>query len=165
MDDQSARLVEHDAREREALRLGLPEERQEVVEHAEAEQPAGDAELALHRVEVPASVAPADRDPRDQMVEDVLVQDDDARALVEGIDDPAVGLRVVAYVVEGDVRRGGLLALLGHHDLDSFTQSRQEQRGVVGDPRARRRQRRVVGDLHEMRASTQASQVTRSAIA
>ena len=56
VDDQAVGEVEHGAREREPLRLRLPEERQEVVEDAEAEQPPGDAELALHRVEVAAAV-------------------------------------------------------------------------------------------------------------
>ncbi len=78
MDDQAVGEVEHGAREREPLRLRLPEERQKVVEDAEAEQPPGDAELALHRVEVAATVPPADRHPGDQVVEHDLVQDDDA---------------------------------------------------------------------------------------
>ena len=102
-------MVEHDAREREALRLRLPEQRQQVVEHAEAEQPAGDAELALHRVEVAAAVAAADRDPGDQVVQHVLVQHDDAGALVQRVDDPAVRVGVVADVVERDVGAGARL--------------------------------------------------------
>ena len=163
--DQPARLVEHDAGEREALRLRLPEQRQQVVEHAETEQPAGHAELALHRVEVAAAVPAADRDPGDQVVQHVLVQHDDAGPLAQRVDDPAVRVRVVADVVERDVRGGRALARLGDDDLDALAQRRQEQRRVVGDPRARRRQRRVVGDLHDRSASTQASQVTRSAIA
>ena len=95
VDDQAVGEVEHGAREREPLRLRLPEERQEVVEDAEAEQPPGDAELALHRVEVAAAVAAADRHPGDQVVEHELVQDDDAvmaRAAVappQRVDDPA----------------------------------------------------------------------------
>ena len=93
------------------------------------------------------------------------MQHDDARALAQRIDDPAVRVRVVADVVERDVGGGRPLARLGDDDLDALAQRRQEQRRVVGDPRARRRQRRVVGDLHERSASTQASQVTRSAIA
>ena len=135
--------------EREPLGLRLPEQRQQVVEHAEAEQPPGDAELALHRVEVAAAVAAADRDPGDQVVQHVLVQDDDAGPLAQRVDDPAVRVRVVADVVERDVRRGRALARLGDDDLDPLAQRRQQQRRVVGDPRPRRRQRRVVGDLHD----------------
>ena len=105
--DQTAGLVEHDAREREPLRLGLPEERQQVVEHPEAEQAARDAELALHRIEVAAAVAAADRDPGDQVVQHVFVQDDHAGTFVQCIDDPPVRVRVVADVVERDVCRRG----------------------------------------------------------
>ena len=126
----------------------------------------GDAEVALHRVEVGAAVAAADRDPGDQVVEHELVQDDDARTVAERIDDPAVRLGVVADVVERDVRVRGPLPGLGDHDLlDSLAERGQEQRRVVGDPRVGRRHRRVVGDLHESSASMQASQVIRSATA
>ena len=45
-----------------------------------AEQAADDAALALHRVEVAVAVAAADREPGDEVVEDEVVQDDDARA-------------------------------------------------------------------------------------
>ena len=112
MDDQPAREVEHRAGEREALGLRLPEQRQQVVEHAEPEQPAGDAELALHRVEVAAAVAAADRDPGDQVVQHVLVQHDDAGPLAQRVDDPAVRVGVVADVVERDVRGRRALARL-----------------------------------------------------
>ena len=109
MHDQPVRVVEDDAGEREALGLGLPEQRQQVVEDAEPEQPPGDAEVALHRVEVAAAVAAADRDPRDQMVQHELVHDDDAGALPERVDDPAVRVGVVADVVERDVGGGARL--------------------------------------------------------
>ena len=55
-----------------------------------AEQPAGDAELALHRVEVAAAVAAADGDPGDQVVQDELVQHDEPGPLAQRVDDPAV---------------------------------------------------------------------------
>ena len=44
VDDHARREVEDRAGEREALGLRLPEQRQQVVEHAEPEQPPGDAE-------------------------------------------------------------------------------------------------------------------------
>ena len=53
------------------------------------------------------AVAAADRHPGDEVVEHELVQDDDARAPSERVDDPAVRVRVVADVVERDVRCGG----------------------------------------------------------
>ena len=49
------------------------------------------------------AVAAADRQPRDQVVEDEVVQDDDAWPLAQRIDDPAVRVGVVADVVEGEV--------------------------------------------------------------
>ena len=82
VDDQAAREVEHGAGQREALGLGLPDQRQEVVEHAEREQAPGDAVVALHRLHVAAPVPAADRDPGDQVVQHELVQDDDAGPLV-----------------------------------------------------------------------------------
>src|SRR5205814_9563618 len=63
VDDQTLGEVEHHARERKALWLRLPEERQQVVRDAERQQPSGDAEVALHRIEVPARVAAPERDP------------------------------------------------------------------------------------------------------
>jgi len=67
------------------------------------EQAADNAALALHRVEVAVAVAPADRQPGDEVVEDEVVQDDDAGTSPERLDDPAVRVRVVADVVEREV--------------------------------------------------------------
>ena len=117
MHDEAFGEVEDRAVQWEAVRLGLPDQRQEVVQDAEPEQAAGDAEVALHRVEIGATVAAADRDPGDQVVEHELVQDDDAGPGAEGVDDPAVGLGVVADVVERDVRLRRALPLLGDCDL------------------------------------------------
>ena len=166
MDDQALGQVEDRAGERKAVGLGLPQKRQQVVEHAQAEQAARHSEVALHRVEVPPPVAAPDGDPGDQVVEDELVQDHDAGALAQGVDDPAVRLRVVADVVERDVRvRRPLPRLRDHHLLEPLPERGQEQLRVVGDPGVGRRQRRVVGDPHESRASMHASQVIFSATA
>ena len=100
MDDQARREVEHLAGEREVLRPRLPERRDPLVEHAVAEQPADDAVLALHRVEVAVPVPRPIVMPGDEVVEDEVVQDDDARAPAQRLDDPAVRVRVVADVVE-----------------------------------------------------------------
>ena len=78
MDDQALSEVEDRAREREAVGPGLPRQGQQVVEDAEADEAPGDPEVALHRVEIGAPVAAADRDPGDQVVEHELVEDDDA---------------------------------------------------------------------------------------
>ncbi len=102
----------------------------------------GDAVVALHRLHVAAPVATADRHPGDQVVQDELVQHDDAGPLAESVDDPGVRVGVVADVVEADVGMRRALAGLGDDDLlEPLAQRRQEQRRVVGDPRSRRRQR------------------------
>ena len=69
-----------------------------------AEQPPDDAALALHRVEVAVAVAAPDREARDEVVEHEVVQDDDARAAAQRVHDPAVRVRVVPDVVEGERR-------------------------------------------------------------
>ncbi|HEU0318661.1 MAG TPA: hypothetical protein VFR49_15095 [Solirubrobacteraceae bacterium] len=58
------------------------------------------ARLSLHRVEIPASVAPAQSHAGHQMMEDEIVQNDDAGPAAECLHDPAVRDRVVADVVE-----------------------------------------------------------------
>ena len=71
------------------------------------EQAADHAALPLHRVEVAVPVAAADRQPGDEVMEDEVVQDDDAGPLAQRVDDPAVRVRVVADVVERDVGAAG----------------------------------------------------------
>ena len=66
--------------QREVLRAGLPERREPLVEHAVREQPADDAVLALHRVEVAVAVASPDGHVRDQVVDDEVVEDDERPA-------------------------------------------------------------------------------------
>ena len=103
VDDQAVARSSTSPASGKSLGPALPERRDALVEHAVAEQPADDAALALHRVEVAVAVAPADRQPGDEVVEDELVQDDDARPLAQRVDDPAVRVRVVADVVEREV--------------------------------------------------------------
>src|SRR5262249_39408995 len=124
------------------------------------------ARVALHRVEVAVLVADADREAGDQVVEDEVVQDDDAAVPAERPDDPAVGVRVVADVVERDVRapRQPPCAAADDLEVDPLAKGRHEQAAVVGDTRPLRRHGREVGDLHEpSRRSTTVSQVTCSA--
>ena len=67
------------------------------------EEPADDPVLPLHRVEVAVAVAPPDRDARDEMVEHEVVEDDEPRRPAKSVEDPAVRVGVVAYVVNGEV--------------------------------------------------------------
>src|SRR5262245_28116083 len=76
VDDQTRRESQHLTREMEVLGTLLPERWDALVEHSVAEQPADDAALALHRVQVPVTVTPADRHPGDEMVEHEVVEDD-----------------------------------------------------------------------------------------
>ena len=132
------------------------------------EQPPDDAVLALHRVQVPVAVPPADRHPGHEVVHHEVVEDDDARPPAEGVDDPGVGVGVVADVVERDVRvarRAGAPRSLHDAQVDALAQRGQEQRAVVGDARLLRRQRREIRQLHASSRSIARSQVTSAAIA
>ena len=167
VDDQPGRVLEHVPREREVGRAGLPERRDALVHHAVPEEAADDAVLALHQVEVAVAVAARERHPRDEVVEDEVVEDDDARPLAQRVDDPGVGAGVVADVVERDVglARRPPAAALHDLDVDPLAELRQEQRAVVRDARALRRHRREVGELHESSLPIARSQVTSRAIA
>ncbi len=113
------------------------------------------------------TVAPPDRQPGDEVVEDEVVQDDDPGAPPQGLDDPAVRLGVVADVVETDVAsaRSALAAAARDGDLEPTAQRGQQQLRVVGDAGPLRRHGREVGDLHASSLSMQRSHVTCSAIA
>ncbi len=109
MDDEAGREPEHLAREREVLGPVLPQRRDALVEDAVCEQPPDHAVLALHRVEVAVAVAPPDGQTGDEVVKDEIVEDDEARAAAQRIDDPGVRVGVVADVVEAQIGapRGG----------------------------------------------------------
>jgi hypothetical protein len=79
MHDQPRRQVEHLAREMEVLRPVLPQRRDALVEHGVRQKPADNSALPLHRVEVAVPVTTTDRQPRDEMVQDEVVQHDDSR--------------------------------------------------------------------------------------
>ena len=118
MDDQARGSVEHLPRERELLRPHLPQRRHAPLEHAVAEQATGHARLPLQRGEVGVAVLAADGQAGDEMVEHELVQHDDARPPPQRVDDPAVGVRVVADVVERDVGIRHRPGAPRPHDLD-----------------------------------------------
>jgi hypothetical protein len=150
VDQHPGRKREDLARERELLRPCFPERRQSLVEHAMGEQPADHAVLTLHRVEVAVAVAAADRHAGDEMVEDEVVEHDEAGRPPEGVEDPAMGIRVVADMVNGEVDTAWrpLRPALDDRDIDMPSKRRQQQRGVVRDPRRLGRHRREVRDPH-----------------
>ena len=110
-----------------------------------------DAGVALHRVQVAIGVAAAERHSGDEVMQDEVVEDDDAWPPPQRVDDPAVRVGVVSDVVERDVRpaRRPPRSTSDDDDLQPLLERRQQQRAVVGDPRPLGRKRRVVGDLHE----------------
>ena len=167
VDDQRGRVVEHVGRERKVGGARLPQRRDPLVHHAVREQAAGDAVLTLHQVEVRVSVAARQRHPGDEVVEDEVVQDDDARSLAQRVDDPCVRVRDRSR--RDRARRPSRAApastALTTVDVDPLPQRRKEQRAVVRDARALRRHRRVVGELHESSLPIARSHVTSRAIA
>ena len=131
------------------------------------EQPADDPGVLLHRVQIALRIAAPERHPRDEVVEDEIVQDDHPGSLPERVHDPGVRLGVVADVVEADVRsaRRLLRSSADDGDVQSLLERREQQRAVVGDSRALRGQRGEVRDPQEASSrSTTASHVTRSAV-
>ncbi len=100
-----------------------------------AEQTSDDAVLALHEVEVPVPVATPDGHPRDEVMEDEVVENDDAGRPAQRVDDPRVRVGVVPDVVERDVGAARRLprAAADDRDVESLAQRRQEERAVVGD--------------------------------
>ena len=77
--DHPGRLVEHLSSQGELGRADLPERRHAAFEDAPAEHAAGHARLAFHRGEIGMAVVPPHRHPRDEVVDDEVVHDDDAR--------------------------------------------------------------------------------------
>jgi hypothetical protein len=103
MDDQAGRRGQHLAREGIVDGAVFPERRQQLVDHTVGQHPPDGPGFPLHRVQVATSVAAAERHTRNQVMEDEIVQDDDAGAAAESLDDPAVRRRIVADVIDGDI--------------------------------------------------------------
>ena len=101
------------------------------------EQPPDDTGLPLHRIEVPVTVAPPDREPGNEVVEHEVVQDDETRCPPQRLDDPSVRVGIVADVVnaEIDTVRRALAAATDDLDLGPLAQRGHEQRRVVRDAR------------------------------
>ena len=154
-------------REVEVLGPVLPQRWNALVEHGVAEQAADDATLALHRIEVAVAIATADREPGNEVVQDEVVQHDEAGRAAQRVHDPPVRLRVVADVVDAEIgaARRLLRSALDDDDLAAGLQGRQQQGRVVGDPRPLGRHRGEDGDLHDNSRSMARSQVTSAAIA
>ena len=102
-----------------------------------AEQPADDAVLALHRVEVAVAVAPADRERRRRGDGGRSRAGRRRRASPQRVDDPAVGVGVVADVVDGEIgaARRALRPALDDDDVDPLA------RAPAGGARSSRRSR------------------------
>src|SRR6266545_2797733 len=145
VDDHARCDVEYLPAQRKIFGPHLPKRRNAAVDHAEPEQPAGQARVALECREIAALVLAPERQARHQMVEDEVVQHDDAGLVAKPLDDPAVRLGIVSDVVERDVAVR-LLPARSDVDLYSPPQRRQQERRVVGDARALRRHRAVVRD-------------------
>ena len=98
-----ARLLEHERGEREALRPVLPERRHAAVDDRRAEQAADEPGLALHRLQVQATSRRASVRPATRWCSTKSWSTTTPGRGAQGLDDPAVGLGVVADVVEGHV--------------------------------------------------------------
>ena len=162
VDDQAVCGHEHLACEWVLDSPVLPERRQELVDHTVRKHSPHRPGLPLHRIEIATSIAAAESHARHQVVEDEIVQNDDAGTAAESLDDPTVRCRLVADVVERDVCSPALPARPSpdHVNVDPLRQRRKKKRAVVGDPRPLGRLGRVVRDLHASKRSIAASQVS-----
>src|SRR4030095_8668737 len=86
-----------------------------------------------------------ERQPRNKMVQDEVVEHDDAGAAPEPFEDPAVDGRVVTHVIERDVAVRAL-PTSRDFDLEAPTKRGNAKRRVVADGGEFRRQRVVVRD-------------------
>ena len=114
--------------------------------------------LPLHRTEVAVAVPTSDGHPRDEVVENEVVEDDDTRPAPERVDYPGVRLGVVPDVVESYVgpSRDALASSPRDGELDLLSERRDEERAVVGDARPLRRHGREVCDSHPPRLTREA---------
>ena len=113
------------------------------------EEAPGHAGLPLHGAEVALAVAPPEREAGDEVMEDEVVEHDDARALAQRLDDPAVRVGVVADVVEADVGVARRRLPARHdRDVEPLAQRREQELAVLRYSRPLGRKRREVRDLH-----------------
>ncbi len=167
VDDERGRVLQHEGGKREVRGPRLPQRRDPLVENAVREEPADHAVLTLHDVEVAVPVATPDGHPRDEVVQDEVVENDHTGLLAQRVDDPRVRVGVVPDVVEGDVGSARCSLLPPSHDghVDSLAQRRQQERAVVGDPRLLGRHGAEVREPHPRSLPIARSQVTSVAIA
>ena len=130
VDNEAGREIEHLPREVEVLGAVLPQRRDALIEDSVTQQPPDDPALALHCVEVAVPVAAADRETGDEMVEDEVVEDDDARCPAQRLDDPAVSVGIVADVVNTEIgsARRLLRATLDRDDFAPRTEGWEQER-------------------------------------
>jgi hypothetical protein len=134
VDGHAPREVEGLADQREPVRLGFPERRLEPCERALGLESRLDASVTLDCGQVSLPVSAAEGENGDQPVESDFVQYDEAGTATERVVDPTVPLRVVAELVERDVR--GRMRTIGprEDDVDTPFERRQEKRAVSAIP-------------------------------
>ena len=127
MDDEAGGEPEHLPGKMEVLGPVLPERRDALVEDGVAEKPAYDTALSLHRVEVAVPVTATDRQTRDQVMQDEVVEDDDTRSAPERLENPAVSIRIVANMVDREIgsSRRLLRPSFDDGDLDPLAEGRK----------------------------------------
>src|SRR5436190_12409431 len=124
------------AGERKLLGTGLPERRHETVDDPVREQPAYHPSLTEHRGPVALAIPAADREAGDQVVQDEVVENDEARLPPESVNDPPVGAGVVSDVVDADVDPPRPRPPpLRDANVKSAVERRQQERAVISDPR------------------------------
>ena len=159
--------IEHLPGQREVLRPLLPDRREHVVDHAVREQPSDHSGVLLHRVEVAGASCLARSSFRRRDGGGRSRGERRRPAPLERVDDPRVRLGAVSDVIEGDIGSARRVASSPRDDddVEPLSKRREQERAVVGDPRAFRREGREVRDLQELRSrSTTASHVMRSAV-
>ena len=148
VDDQGVRVVEDLAGERIALGRRLPWRPDAAGGDGLGQPESFLPAVALHGGDVGGGVPARERQPCDEVVEDEVVQDDDAGTAAQRVHDPPVRLRVVADVVDAtSVRRGsGRRGRATSTSIRCF--SAGSSRRCSRRCRSLRRKRRVVRDLH-----------------
>ena len=90
MNDEATCQREEPSDERESIGTYLPRRRDDAVNHTVRDQPPTHARFAVHGIDIAPAVSPAKRHPGDEMMEDEVVEHDEARCPAKRFDDPAV---------------------------------------------------------------------------
>jgi hypothetical protein len=133
VDDHTFGVLEGVTQERYLGGPCLPQRRLEPGQSALGGRASLNAGVALDCGEVRAAVAASEREPGDELVEGDLVQHDETGAAAKRGVDPAVRLRVVAQVVQVDVRPWPSSKRPDGDDVCTPAKGRQEKRAVACD--------------------------------